>query len=123
MSLLTKADGSDSLSMWFASAIDEAGLPDACVMHGLRKTAARMLAEVGCSTHEIASITGHAALAEIERYTKAANQKKLATAAIHKLERNAKRTASGKRTPPKVANSGQGIEMSIQLWQPLLTFR
>ena len=82
MSLLTKADGSDSLSMWFASAIDEAGLPDACVMHGLRKTAARMLAEVGCSTHEIASITGHAALAEIERYTKAANQKKLATAAI-----------------------------------------
>jgi integrase len=100
MSLLTKADGSafDSLSMWFASAIDEAGLPDACVKHGLRKTAARMLAEVGCSTHEIVSITGHAALAEIERYTKAANQKKLATAAIHKLERNAKRTASGKRT-------------------------
>jgi hypothetical protein len=44
-------------------------------MHGLRKTAARTLAEVGCSTNEIASNTGHAALTEIERNTKAANQK------------------------------------------------
>ena len=92
-------------------------------MHGLRKNGGEDACRGGYSTHEIASITGHAALAEIERYTKAANQKKLATAAIHKLERNAKRTASGKRTPPKVANSGRGIEMSIQLWQPLLTFR
>jgi integrase len=105
MSLLTKADGSgfdgDSLSMWFADAIDQAGLPDACVMHGLRKTPARMLAEVGCSTHEIASITGHAALAEIERCTQAANQKKMASAAILKWEQNEKRTASGKRLRPQ----------------------
>ena len=83
--------------MWFADAIEKAGLPDACVMHGLRKTAARMLAEVGCSTHEIASITGHRALKEIEDYTKAANQRTLATAAILKLERNGNQTRSGKR--------------------------
>jgi integrase len=102
MSLLTKADGSafdsNSLGIWFADAIDQAGLPEACVMHGLRKTAARMLAEAGCSAHQIASITGHKSLSEIERYnTKAADQKRMATAAIHRLERNANRTASAKR--------------------------
>jgi integrase len=102
MSLLTRADGrafdSNSLGLWFAHAIELAGLPDACVMHGLRKTAARMLAEVGCSEHEIASITGHKSLAEIQRYTKAADQKRMATAAIHRLEQNGNRTATAKRT-------------------------
>jgi integrase len=108
MSLLTRPDGNSfdghSLSMWFADVIEEAGLPDACVMHGLRKTAARMLAEVGCSAHQIASITGHRSLTEIERYTKAADQKRMATAAIHRLERNADRTQTAKRTHPKVPN-------------------
>jgi integrase len=108
MSLLTRQGGSafDSnlLGIWFAEAIEEAGLPDACVMHGLRKTAARMLAEVGCSAHQIASVTGHKSLTEIERYTKAADQKRLASAAIHRLERNGNRTASGKRPRSKVAN-------------------
>jgi integrase len=108
MSLLTKPDGSafesHGLGQWFGDAIEQAGLPDACVMHGLRKTAARMLAEAGCSAHQIASITGHKSLAEIERYTKAADQKRMATAAIHRLERNGNRTASGKRSGGEVAN-------------------
>jgi integrase len=103
MSLLTKANGaafsSDTLGHWFADAIDAAGLSDECVLHGLRKTAARALAEAGCTVHEIQAITGHKSLAEVERYTKAASQKAGATAAILKLEANAKRTASGKRTP------------------------
>jgi integrase len=103
MSILTKPDGSafdsTSLGVWFADAIEAAGLPDACVLHGLRKTAARMLAEAGCSTHEIASITGHRSLKEIERYTQSADRRRLGSAAILKLERNGNRTASGKRTP------------------------
>src|SRR5262245_3858381 len=74
-------------------------------------------------TREIASITGHAALAEIERYSKAANQTKLAVAAFLKLEQNAKRTASGKRTPPTVANGDQGLKMLIQFQLPALTLR
>jgi len=41
--------------------------------HGLRKAAARRLAEAGCTEHEIAAITGHASLREIARYTKAAD--------------------------------------------------
>jgi hypothetical protein len=47
--------------------------------------AARRLAEAGCSANEIASITGHATLDESRRYTKAAEQKKLARAAINRL--------------------------------------
>lgn len=54
---------------WFHKQCNKAGLRD-CSFHGLRKAAARRLAEHGCTTHEIAAITGHATLKEIERYTK-----------------------------------------------------
>ena len=56
------------------------------VFHGLRKTAAAKLAEAGCSTHEIASITGHKTLAMIQHYAKEADQKVNAMAAVVKLE-------------------------------------
>ncbi|MGB6965282.1 MAG: hypothetical protein WBD90_12525 [Xanthobacteraceae bacterium] len=36
-------------------------------------------------THEIAAITGHATLAEVERYTKAANRKRLGASAMKRL--------------------------------------
>ena len=72
-----------------AKAVTTAGLPDRCVTHGLRKAAARQLAEAGCSAHQIMSITGHASLAEVERYTKAAAQKALAVAAIGRLTNKA----------------------------------
>jgi integrase len=55
-----------------------------CSAHGLRKAAARRLAEAGCTAHEIAAITGHASLKEVERYTRAVDQQKLATAAMEK---------------------------------------
>ena len=100
MALLTKPKGTawsaDELSGDFGEWIEAAGLPDDVVMHGLRKVAARDLADAGCSAHEIMSITGHKSLKEIERYTKAADQRRLADAAILKLE-NAGRTAAGKR--------------------------
>jgi integrase len=49
---------------WFREQCDEAGLPQ-CSAHGLRKAAARRLAEAGCTEHEIGAITGHASLREI----------------------------------------------------------
>lgn len=55
-----------------AAVISDAGL----VFHGLRKNATVHLAEVGCSTHEIASITGMS-LQIIEHYTKGVRQKLL----------------------------------------------
>lgn len=56
------------------------------VFHGLRKTAAARLAEAGCSTHEIAAITGHKTLGMLMHYTREAEQKTRARAAIIKLE-------------------------------------
>jgi integrase len=70
---------------WFRQQYNDAGLPH-CSAHGLRKAAARRLAEAGCTEHEIASITGHASLREIVRYTKAADQVRLAVAAMNKTE-------------------------------------
>jgi enterobacteria phage integrase len=70
---------------WMADAIKAAELPDRCVPHGLRKAAARRLAEAGCTTHEIASITGHKSLKEVERYTQAANRAGMADAGMDKV--------------------------------------
>lgn len=56
---------------------DQAGLPH-CSSHGLRKACARRLAEGGASAPQIASITGHLTLAEVQRYIEAANRKGMA---------------------------------------------
>ncbi len=77
---------------WFRRACDQADLPKHCAAHGLRKAAARTLAEVGCTTEEIKALTGHSSSAEVDRYVKAANQRKLAGAAILRLERNGGKT-------------------------------
>jgi integrase len=70
----------------FRKDCDKAGLPH-CVAHGLRKAAARRLAEAGCTEHEIRAITGHASLKEVVRYTKGVNQQRLATVAMAKLRK------------------------------------
>ncbi len=74
-----------SFGKWFRARCNEAGLPQ-CSAHGLRKAASRRLADAGATTHEIASITGHSTLKEIERYTKAADRRRLAVSAILKVE-------------------------------------
>lgn len=58
----------------------------AFVFHGLRHTAATMLAEAGCSDHEVMAITGHRTLAMVQKYTKHARRKVLADAAIARLK-------------------------------------
>jgi len=77
---------------WFADAIEAAGLPDDCVLHGLRKTAARMLAEAGCTEREIMAITGHVTSRMVSKYVKDASQIKRAERAIEKMRKNARRT-------------------------------
>ena len=62
------------------------GLPEDLNVHGLRKLAAANLADAGCSTHEIAAITGHRSLAMINLYTRSADQERLAGAAILRLQ-------------------------------------
>ena len=72
------ADLSSQFRIW----CDEAGLPRGCTFHGLRATGCTKLADNGCSAHEIAAWSGHMTLKEVERYTRAANQKQLARSAI-----------------------------------------
>lgn len=72
---------------WIADLARKAGLPIGCSAHGLRKAAARRLAEAGCTAHQIAAITGHRSLKEVERYTRAADQRIGAEAAIEKLQK------------------------------------
>jgi integrase len=69
---------------WFRQLCDQAGCVDVSA-HGLRKATARRLAEIGCSANQIASITGHASLSEVQRYTKAADRKRMAREAMAKL--------------------------------------
>ncbi|MCP1212702.1 site-specific integrase [Acetobacter okinawensis] len=69
----------------FAEWCQRAGLPKGCSPHGLRKAAARLLAEAGCTPHQIAAVTGHKTLSEVERYTRAVEQKRLAQEAITKI--------------------------------------
>jgi integrase len=70
---------------WMADSIAQAGLPDECVAHGLRKAAARRLAEAGCTPHEIKAITGHKSLKEVQRYTEASDRMILADSAMSRV--------------------------------------
>ena len=76
---------------WFSAQCDRIGLAGLSP-HGLRKSACRRLAEAGCSANEIAAISGHASLKEIQRYTAAADQTRMASNAIARL--TADRTAT-----------------------------
>jgi len=70
---------------WFRDRCNEANLPNGIIAHGLRKATARRLADLGCTAHQIAAVTGHVTLAEVQRYTKAADRKRLAREAMKKL--------------------------------------
>lgn len=81
------------LSRELATALQAMGLPAGLNVHGLRKLAATNLAQAGCSTHEIAAITGHRTLGMVQHYTASANQEKLATAAVLRLPASHRKTA------------------------------
>jgi hypothetical protein len=53
------------------------------------------LAEAGCTVHEIAAISGHASLKEVERYTKGVDQARLAQAAMARTTAAQKGVATG----------------------------
>jgi integrase len=77
-----KPYGGEHFSTTFREWCDVAGLPKNCSAHGLRKAACRRAAEAGYSANEIAAWTGHDSLREVERYTKAADQERMARNAM-----------------------------------------
>lgn len=86
--VLTNAHGrpwtAESLRRAFERHAKKIGLKNRSI-HGVRKTTAAMLAEKGCTPHQIRAITGHMTLKEVERYTLEAKQKELGVEAIRKL--------------------------------------
>jgi len=73
------------LSGVIRKAAGKAGLPKRCVPHGLRKALQRMLAEHGATDKEMQAMSGHTTLTETARYSKMADQKRLAVAAMKRL--------------------------------------
>jgi len=105
MHLLTNAGSpfeAKPYSSWFRRRAREAGLPAGCSSHGLRKAAARRLAEAGCTVHQIAAITGHKSLKEIERYTRDADQARMAQEAMDRV------ATMGKKAPNINEESSEG---------------
>ena len=86
LTFLTTANGRPFSAAGFGNLFrkwcEEAGLPKHCSAHGLRKAACRRLAEAGCTQHQIAAISGHLSLSEVQRYTRAADQSRMARAAM-----------------------------------------
>jgi integrase len=80
-----RAISRNALTDMMKRAAKAAGLGPECVPHGLRKAILRRIAERGGSAKEIASVSGHKSLGEIERYTAAADQRRLSNAAMRKL--------------------------------------
>jgi integrase len=100
---------------WFRDRCKEAGLPSGLSAHGLRKAACRRLAEarINKAVHQIKAVSGHASLKEVQRYTKAADQKRMATDAMAVMAgtkggENCDRT--GKPGAPNLKTLAQGVE-------------
>ena len=108
LTLLTTRTGksyaANDFSVQFRTWCDAAELPGHCVFHGLRKSALTRLADAGCTAHEIAAISGHKTLMEVERYTKAADQVRLARAAMERIANE-----SVKPEPAQVSNALNGL--------------
>ena len=75
----------NSFANWFEKRVAEAGLPDICTPHGLRKIGAVRAAENGATEQQMMAIFGWDSPKLAAYYAKMANQKKLAGAAMHKL--------------------------------------
>lgn len=66
---------SNGFGNWFRKRCDEAGVPGSA--HGLRKAAATRCAENGATAHELMAMFGWTTVKEAERYTRAAERRKL----------------------------------------------
>jgi integrase len=71
---------------WFRKRCDEAGLKH-CSAHGVRKATAVAIAEAGGTTHELGAALGHDTLRMIEKYSRAAQQTRLAASAFARLSK------------------------------------
>jgi len=79
--------GKEHLGAWFSEAAERAGLVD-CTAHGIRKAAARRLAEAGATVNQLMAIFGWTRPDMAIKYTREASKKHMAAEAIGGLVRN-----------------------------------
>lgn len=75
----------ESLGNWFRDQCAKVEGLEGYSLHGLRKAASRRMAEVGLSNQLIKSITGHVTDSEVSRYTRDAEQQRMADIAMQNL--------------------------------------
>jgi integrase len=78
---------------------DQAGLQH-CSAHGLRKAGATIAANNGATSRQLMAIFGWDTLKEAERYTRGADQKRLAETAMHLLETQEQNSTESCPTEP-----------------------
>ncbi|MFD2843443.1 hypothetical protein [Paracoccus cavernae] len=66
--------------------------------HGLRKSRAMAIAETGATAHQIAAWTGHESLTEVQRYSKAADRRRILSGAEPEQNLETAPTQNGNRT-------------------------
>src|SRR5262249_7427728 len=76
--------GAKKFGEWFSEQCRRAGV-NGVSAHGLRKAVCVRLAHAECTAPEIAAITGHKSLAEVQRYIAKAERAKLARNAMAKI--------------------------------------
>jgi len=75
-----------SFGNWFRKRCQEAGVPDECRAHGLRKAGATIAAEGGATTRELMAMYGWSSAAMADLYTKAVDRQALAAIAGEHIE-------------------------------------
>jgi len=74
----------EGFGRWFRQQCRRIGLTGS--PPGLRKASCRRMAEAGCSAHEIASVSGHLSIKEVQRYCDAADQARMAQRAAERVK-------------------------------------
>lgn len=77
----------ESFGNWFRDQCEAAGLPKNCRAHGLRKYAAKRLAEAGATEFQIMAFLAHKDPREAKRYVLAASRAKMTGDALDLLHR------------------------------------
>jgi site-specific recombinase XerD len=86
----------------FAKWATRAGLPRRCRLHGLKKAGMRRLAEDGGTTHELMAISGHRTLSEVQRYTDAADGRRLADQVMAKRRKGQSENSNYTNAEPQL---------------------
>lgn len=66
-----------AMSQWLSASARKAGLAPEFTAHGLRKSRAIAITEIGGTPHQVGAWTGHMSLKEIEEYTRGANRRRI----------------------------------------------